>query len=188
MSQFVRMTAIGLTFFMLTASGAHADGGIVRASREIGDYNVTVFSDPTPLRVGPADISVFVQERQSKGLVLDADIWLELEGPVSRMVRKFQLSRSAATNQWLQAATIELTRPGTAELTVHVSGPEGSGSYSIPLEVVDALPSAWQFWPWIALPFLFLLIAGLREWLILREGYFSSRQSQRSESGKMAPP
>ena len=34
----------------------------MRLSERAGGYRVTVFTDPTPLRAGPVDVSVFVQD------------------------------------------------------------------------------------------------------------------------------
>jgi hypothetical protein len=40
-------------------------GGEVRLMEKAGPFVITVFSDPTPLRVGPVDLSVLVQDRDS---------------------------------------------------------------------------------------------------------------------------
>ena len=44
------------------ASFLWADGGTVRLSEEQGRYRITVFTAPAPLRAGPVDVSVLVQE------------------------------------------------------------------------------------------------------------------------------
>src|SRR5262249_22373888 len=46
----------------LRPCAAHGDGGAVRLAQQAGPYRVTVFTAPTPLRAGPVDVSVFVQD------------------------------------------------------------------------------------------------------------------------------
>src|SRR5262245_55655449 len=43
-------------------AGARADGGAIRLMQRAGDLQVSVFTVPTPLRVGQVDVSVFVQD------------------------------------------------------------------------------------------------------------------------------
>src|SRR5437868_5841580 len=43
-------------------SAARADGGMIRLSEQNGKYRITVFTSPAPLRAGPVDISVLVQD------------------------------------------------------------------------------------------------------------------------------
>lgn len=45
----------------LFPSLAGADGGTLRFSEEKDGYRIAVFTTPTPLRAGPVDISVLVQ-------------------------------------------------------------------------------------------------------------------------------
>ncbi len=55
---------IGLTLWLdLGANSAvFGDGGAVRFSGQQGDWRITVFTSPTPLRAGPVDVSVLVQD------------------------------------------------------------------------------------------------------------------------------
>ena len=50
------------SFFLHPSSFLRADGGTIRLSEQKGNYRITVFTAPTPLRAGPVDISVLVQE------------------------------------------------------------------------------------------------------------------------------
>src|SRR5262249_28873210 len=47
---------------VLCPSPAAADGGSVRLSEQQGNYRISVFTAPTPVRAGPVDISVLVQD------------------------------------------------------------------------------------------------------------------------------
>ncbi|MEO6054309.1 MAG: hypothetical protein ABIP97_09875 [Chthoniobacterales bacterium] len=55
---------------------AFADGGIVQLQRDIPPYRLTLFSEPSPLRAGPADLSVLVQKNGDP--VLNAEVTLHL--------------------------------------------------------------------------------------------------------------
>src|SRR5437016_2241901 len=46
----------------LSPSHARADGGTVRLSERQGNYRLTVLTAPTPLRAGPVDVSVLIQD------------------------------------------------------------------------------------------------------------------------------
>ena len=50
------------SFLLHPSSFLLADGGTVRLSERQGNYRITVFTSPTPLRAGPIDLSVFVQD------------------------------------------------------------------------------------------------------------------------------
>ena len=45
-----------------TNRSAHADGGQVRLTQRHGDMQITVFTSPSPLRAGPVDVSVCIQD------------------------------------------------------------------------------------------------------------------------------
>ncbi|HEV3259998.1 MAG TPA: hypothetical protein VG013_24230, partial [Gemmataceae bacterium] len=50
-----------VSLLSLLPSMAMADGGAIRLSEQKGDYQITVFTAPTPLRAGPVDVSVLIQ-------------------------------------------------------------------------------------------------------------------------------
>ena len=47
---------------LLAAVCCHADGGAILARQTINGLGLTVFASPAPLRAGPVDVSVLVQE------------------------------------------------------------------------------------------------------------------------------
>ena len=50
---------------LLVPLSARADGGLARLVVDSGEFRLTVFSSPTPLRAGPVDLSVMVQDRET---------------------------------------------------------------------------------------------------------------------------
>jgi cytochrome c oxidase assembly factor CtaG len=94
-------------------------GGEVRLMEKTGPFLITVFSDPTPLRVGPVDISVMVQDGDSGRPILDAEVTVQLQqygagGPPIIT----QVTRQNATNKLLYAASVDLPASGLWELQV----------------------------------------------------------------------
>ena len=93
--------------------GVMADSGIVRASAIDGPWRLTVFSEPTPLRAGPVDLSVLVQQAQNDTPVLDATVSLMLEHPETEVSSILvEATREAASNRLLYSAKFELPTPG----------------------------------------------------------------------------
>src|SRR5262245_15441275 len=69
--------AAALLMGVWPAWGHH--GGEVRLTEKAGPFVITVFSDPTPLRVGPVDLSVMVQDGDSGRPILDAEVTVRLQ-------------------------------------------------------------------------------------------------------------
>ena len=64
-------------FFLIVCTGAaRGDAGTLRVSERLGSYQVTVFTAPAPVRAGPVDVSVLVQN--DKGTPIDREVILSL--------------------------------------------------------------------------------------------------------------
>ena len=64
-----------VSFLILHPSAfVRADGGTIRLSEQQGGYRITVFTTPTPVRAGPVDISVFVQDAATEEPVSEARV------------------------------------------------------------------------------------------------------------------
>ena len=94
-------------------------GGEVRLMEKAGPFLITVFSDPTPLRVGPVDLSVLVQDGDSGRPILDAEVTVRLQerGAGGPSILS-QATRQNATNKLLYAALVDLPASGLWELQV----------------------------------------------------------------------
>ena len=59
-----------LSFLIFRPSSvARADGGVVRLRQRAGGYQIAVFTSPTPIRAGPVDVSVLVQDAATEECV-----------------------------------------------------------------------------------------------------------------------
>jgi hypothetical protein len=149
--------AVGIclsAFIAILPTVASADAGAVRASKRDDGCQVTVFTDPTPLRAGPVDVSVFVQDAGTGQAILDSSIDIEV-APRERPSAKTHLTTTsaAASNKLLQAANFDLPHAGWWAFTVVVRRPTDDMDLHFELEAGDALPPWRSLWLWFCWPF-----------------------------------
>src|SRR5713101_6026205 len=102
-----------LAALLAFSSRAQADGGFVELHQEVGPFVVTVFSAPGPLRAGPVDISVLVQDRSNRP-VLDGEVFVRLSRE-SGMTLVERATREMAQNKLLYSAVMNLPEAGQWE-------------------------------------------------------------------------
>lgn len=151
------MRVVLLLLVWLQPIAVRADGGVVRWSGRAGAYAVTVFTTPTPLRVGPVDVSVLVQEATTLRPMPDARVVLELTSP-DRTSFHFAATREASANKLMTAAQFDWPCAGRWHVTARIDGKHGQEKAQFDVEVHDPLPHWQELWAWIALPFA---VAGL---------------------------
>jgi hypothetical protein len=148
----VRTTLFLAVSVMLAPVIARGDGGVVRLREPSGTFLVTVFTAADPLRAGPIDASVLVQDRQTGAVILDATVKLEIQ-PVSGSSPDFLTFAKSeqATNKLLKAARIDLPA-GSWILRVSVSQGHQAAAFATDLKVVAAKPRASGIWPLLIIP------------------------------------
>jgi YtkA-like protein len=156
---------VGLIFCIVPLA-VLADGGFVRVNQAAGPFVVTVFSAPTPLQVGPADFSVYVQSRDTKTTVLDADVVLRF-APRTEGATPFFVTATheAATNKFLYAATLNLPTAGTWHMHLIVRHPSGEAEADATLVVESSARPLASFWPYFLLPPVAVAAFALHQWL-----------------------
>ena len=159
---------------ILAQAAAWADGGTVQLRQEAGDLVITVFTSPSPLSVGPADISLLLQNRDGLEPVLDAKVSLVLRAEDSGIELQAQPTREKARNKLLYAAPVTLFKPGKWRMAFVVvrnqEETDGVGS----LEVAAAPDKAASYAAFIAFPPVMIGLFIVRQWLI-------RQRSQRGE-------
>jgi hypothetical protein len=162
---------------------AVADGGLVRVSQPAGPFVLTVFTTPTPLSVGRADVSVMVQDRRSLAPLLDARVSLELTFAAGgREPLRVEATRAHATNRLLYAATVTLPAAGEWRLRARaeVQGTRAEVACRLPVEA--GRPRVLTYWPWLLLPPVAVA-------LFLLNGHLARRQDLRPRArGRPHPP
>jgi hypothetical protein len=153
----------------LVPSVALADGGTIRFSQQKGNYRISVFTTPTPLRAGPVDISVLVQDAMTGELLPDTRVSITAthcefkENAICGIA-----TTDAATNKLFQAAHFDLPHAGSYTLEVSIDGALGSEKALIEVEVAEPLPSWLTLWPWVAWPFVVIFLFGIHLILVRR--------------------
>jgi hypothetical protein len=156
-------------FFILALVCLHgtiavADGGKLQLSQRQGRYQIAVFSSPTPLRVGPVDVSVLLLDADSGSPVDDAVVKVtatHFDRPAAVVAQLATFD--AATNKLFRAATFDLPAAGRWRIETTIGGPQGNGLAAFDVEVAERLPRALALWPWLAWPVIPVALYGLRE-------------------------
>lgn len=161
------MSRFSARFFLalLLSMGGHslwADGGKVQLQKQAGPFLITLFSDPSEVRVGRVDLSVLCQKNDDKSTLLDAKVFLHLTKPGGAEIVEFTLpaSHEAATNKTLYAAHLDLPTSGKWKVKVDVRRGSDEASVTGDLNVLPKQPVLVTYWPWFVLvPLIALLFA-----------------------------
>lgn len=157
----------GLLFALLAAAGAWADAEVVVASERVGDWRVTLLAAPWPLRAGPVEFSVLLQDARSGRPVPEAEIALEVRSPgaqlASAMPAHFPALRGGGGNPLFYSARLELTQPGRWWLRVRVVEPALSPLSGVAVEVAPAASLFVRHGIALSLPILGVALLWLHE-------------------------
>jgi hypothetical protein len=159
------------SFILHPSSFLRADGGTIRLSQRQGGYRITVFTEPTPFRAGPVDVSILVQDAGTGRTVPGARVTVRA-APRGRageaIVRPATVE--AATNKLFRAADFNLPEPGWWEVEVAVEGERGAARVRFEVEAAEAVPRWLALWPWLGWPALAVLLFGIHQVLVWRQG------------------
>lgn len=153
-----------LIALLLVAGGQllRADGGGVVFQKQAGPFLITLFSDPSRVRVGRVDLSVLCQTSDGTGTVLDAKVFFHLTKPGGAEIVEFTLpaNHEAATNKTLYATHLDLPTPGKWRVKVDVRRGSDEASINGDLNVLPKEPLLMTYWPFfVIVPLIALLFA-----------------------------
>jgi hypothetical protein len=152
---------------LLLPSLAAADGGALRLSEQKDGYRIAVFTTPTPLRAGPADISVLVQEaatgEPASGLQVSITAQNH-EGNGGEICHP--ATTQVATNKLYYAATFDLPDPGWYSVQVYIIGARGTTHAGFEVEAAEPLPPALTVVPWVGWPLLVIVLFVIHQFLV----------------------
>jgi hypothetical protein len=130
-----------------------ADGGRVVLVERQGDYRISVFASPDPLRVGPIDISILLQDVSTDAPVADAEIDVSLSSRDQRSPTiHVTATNAAATNKLLRAALLDLLTPGIWDTEIAISADHGPAKVRFAIEASPPFPRWLTVWPWFTWP------------------------------------
>ena len=156
------------TLAIMAQAAAWADGGTVLLRQEAGDLVITVFASPSPLSVGPIDISLLLQNRNGLEPVLDANVSLGLRQDTSGIELQARPTREQARNKLLYAAPVTFSEPGKWQIAVTVLRNGEKTSAAGILEVAPAPSKSASYAAYIAFPPVMIVLFMVRERLIRR--------------------
>jgi hypothetical protein len=161
---------LSLTFCLILAEARlAADGGTVQLRKEAGALLITVFTSPSPLSAGPADVSLLLQKRNRLDPVLDADVSMRLRTDGSDTEIQARPTRQQAQNKLLYAAPVTLSESGKWDLAVTILRHGERTDITGTIDVAPAPEMALSYWSYIAFPPLMIALFVVRERLIRRK-------------------
>lgn len=185
---------VNRALFILIAltSFAFADGGTVIFQKQEGDFQITVFGLPSPLRAGPVDLSVLIQKIETREPILDAqvslsvtpiaanlqpgeEIWTPPCCSLKRSDDFYVATRDQAQNKLMYHAFFPIPASGKWNLAVEVRRGNFAHYFIEPITVAPPLKPMWAYWPLLVLPFL--IIGGF----VLNRSLRWSRPRERGE-------
>ncbi len=143
-----------LAHLAMWPSLANADAGAIRGSKRDATHQITVFTDPTPLRAGPVDVSVFVQDADTGQPILGNKIDVAIaphDHPSGEIY--LEATSAAASNKLFQAANFDLPHAGWWTFTVNFDRPGDSMYLDFEVNAVDSIPNWVSLWSWFCWPF-----------------------------------
>ncbi|HXE11085.1 MAG TPA: hypothetical protein VN633_03135 [Bryobacteraceae bacterium] len=159
---------VALTLLAFVASPQLcADGGSVQFRQQTGSIVVTLFGSPSPLRTGPADLSVLLETAGGNQPVLDADVSLTLRQGETHLTAA--ATHAQATNKLLYAALPDLPTPGQWQVTVMV---ERAGTHSEvggTINILPGPPAILFYWPYFLVVPVAIGLFALNQWLKKKE-------------------
>lgn len=121
----VPMVSVGMLFLTLCVlfaplGIAHAHGGGIPqiANAPIGEYVISVWTDPEPMRVGTVHVTVGLA--QDNAAVLNRDVRIKVASVEGNRPIEAQATHENSANKFLYEADLEVSRSGEYRFTVWV--------------------------------------------------------------------
>ena len=146
---------------------AFADGGRVVFMDQHGGYRISVFTSPDPLRAGPVDISVLLQDAKTGIPITDGHVNMSItRSRVGGRTIQALATNAAATNKLLTAATVELPEPGSWDVEVECLSDHGPAQARFTIDVGERSAERIGAWPWFSWPAGVVILFGIHRRLV----------------------
>jgi hypothetical protein len=159
----IRILLIAASISTATNS-VRADGGTVLWQRTTGPFQVTLFTAQTPLRRGPADLSVMLEEAGETRPIVDARVFVELENGAGKIVRA-EATHSQARNKLLYCSLINLPEAGHWKIKIIIEYGDERAEVLDHLIVANPQPILLTYWKLITFPPMIIILFIINQWL-----------------------
>lgn len=148
---------------LVLAVDLYANGGALRlAEVPMGDYRVSVFTNPTPVRPSTLEVSVLVVRPGREGVVEGVDVRVRAAAvEAASGAREDRATRERAEDPRYYLARLDLDSHGPWDIEVHVRGEHGEG---IAAFQVTARERGWLGHPLTVTILALLPLAALAYW------------------------
>jgi hypothetical protein len=146
---------------------SYADGGVVMCQRISDPFAITLFVNEVPLHPGPADLSVLIEHTNEHSVILNAEVFIELEQQKGASIHA-PATRSQARNKLLYCSLINIPAAGQWKIKVHVK--HGNDVVEVLSDLVVAAPAPVlvSYWKLFALPPVAVILFVINQWLSRR--------------------
>ncbi len=141
-----------------------ADGGIIVSRQKVDGLDMTVFAAPAPLRAGPVDVSLLVQDEKGNP-VLDATVemawssaastapdWMPPCCSMEKAGQKIPADRAHSQNKLFYSAMVPVKSAGTSQILLSVQRGKQLSLFSCDITAGPPQPPLLAYWMWLALP------------------------------------
>jgi hypothetical protein len=134
-----------------------------------GAYRISVFMSPDPLRAGPIDISVLLQDAETGMPITNPQVNVSLT-PSSGRGRTIHAvaTNDAATNKLLSAALVELPEPGLWDIEIAYLAQHSSARVQFRADAGPRSAGWLNEWPWFSWPAAVVIIFVIHRGLVSR--------------------
>jgi len=154
-----------LFLFLAASARLFADGGMMILHQPAPPYVITVFAAPAPPRVGMADLSILVQNGETQEPVLDAGVQIEITR--NGIPVRVPATHDRAQNKLLYAVSVPFDEPGNWRYAVLLHAAASRKPIIVPgqIAILGEPPKIVSYAGYLALPFVFLVLFALHQWL-----------------------
>jgi hypothetical protein len=139
---------------------AHGGGELQISNAPIGEYQVSVWTNPPTARAGQAiHVTVGIALANTGQPVLDTTVTITIVNESGKLIKTAVATTEQSVNRLFYEADLGGVPIGTYVMQIEVRGNEGGGLLSFPLTVEPV-----SIWPWLA----GAAMAGGMIWLVLR--------------------
>ena len=148
---------VGLISLLPITQIARADGGVVMCQRTSAPFTITLFSAEAPLRPGPADLSVLLEQPDSHSPILDAQVFMELQHESGTFILA-EATRSQARNKLLYCSLVNLRAAGNWKIRLNIKRGDSRAEVLSDLVVAAPQPVLLSHWELIAFPPIIIIL------------------------------